>query len=98
MQSKQWLMSGILSAFFGVLLGAFGAHFMKDRLSERAFTIYQTAVHYQFFHALALIALGLWAAQNTAVDTQLPGVAFTLGIAIFSGSLYALAVTDLKIL
>ena len=98
MHSKQWLMFGVLSAFFGVVLGAFGAHFMKDRLSEKAFTIYQTAAQYQMFHALALVGLGLWAAQNPSIDTQLPGFAFTLGIAVFSGSLYALAVTDIKIL
>lgn len=95
---KQWMMVGALSAFFGVAFGAFGAHALKDTLSERAFTVYQTAVHYQMFHALALIALGLWGAQNPMLDTQRIGWAFTIGIVFFSGSLYTLAITNLKFL
>ena len=98
MQSKQWMILGSLSAFFGVVFGAFGAHFLKDRLTEKNFIVYQTAVQYQMYHALALIALGLWAAQYPSTDTNLTGLAFALGISIFSGSLYALAITDLRFL
>lgn len=98
MQSKQWILSGALSGFFGVVLGAFGAHLLKAKLSERALAIYQTAVQYHMIHALALIALGLWAAQNPHVDTAWPGWAFTWGILVFSGSLYTLAITDLHFL
>jgi uncharacterized membrane protein YgdD (TMEM256/DUF423 family) len=98
MLSKQWVMIGAISGFFAVALGAFGAHGLKDRLSEKALSIYQTAVQYQMVHALALIALGLWASQNINQETQLVGWAFTIGIMVFSGSLYALAVTDLKFL
>jgi uncharacterized membrane protein YgdD (TMEM256/DUF423 family) len=97
-QSKHWIMLGALSGFFGVVLGAFGAHLLKDRLSDRAFLVYQTAVQYQIYHALALVGLGLWAAQNPALDSRFPGLCFTVGITIFSGSLYALALTDLKFL
>jgi uncharacterized membrane protein YgdD (TMEM256/DUF423 family) len=98
MLAKQWVMIGCISGFFAVALGAFGAHGLRDSLSERAMAIYQTAVHYHMIHALALIGLGLWAAQNSMMDTKLAGWAFTVGIIIFSGSLYALAVTDLKFL
>ncbi len=96
MLSKQWVMIGALSSFFAVALGAFGAHALKNSLSEKSLSIYQTGVHYQMFHALALVGLGLWAAQNPMIDTQIPGWAFTMGICIFSGSLYVLALTDLK--
>jgi uncharacterized membrane protein YgdD (TMEM256/DUF423 family) len=98
MNSKQWIVIGALSGFFGVALGAFGAHALKNMLSEYALSIYQTAVQYQMIHALALIGLGIWSTQNPSVDTQLAGWAFTIGIPLFSGSLYALAVTDLKFL
>jgi uncharacterized membrane protein YgdD (TMEM256/DUF423 family) len=98
MLSKQWMQFGIISAFFGVVFGAFGAHFLKDKLTERYFTVFQTGVHYQMFHALALIALGIWATQNPSADTRTAGWAFTAGIMIFSGSLYALALTQIKIL
>jgi uncharacterized membrane protein YgdD (TMEM256/DUF423 family) len=98
MLSKQWVMVGSTFGFFGVVLGAFGAHALKDTLNERAFQVYQTAVHYQMMHALALIGLGLWATQNPGMDTQLAGLSFTVGTVLFSGSLYALAVTDLKFL
>jgi uncharacterized membrane protein YgdD (TMEM256/DUF423 family) len=98
MLGKQWIMVGAISGFFGVAFGAFGAHALKEVLSARALAIYHTAVEYQMVHALALIALGVFGMLNSSLDTQFTGWAFTLGITIFSGSLYALAVTDLKFL
>jgi uncharacterized membrane protein YgdD (TMEM256/DUF423 family) len=98
MLSKQWIMIGAISAFFGVVFGAFGGHVLKNMLSEKAFSVFQVGIQYHMIHALALIGLGLWAGQNTMVDTQFPGWAFTIGIMAFSGSLYALALTDLKFL
>ena len=91
-------MLGALSGFFGVVLGAFGGHLLKARLSEKAFSIYQIGIQYHFLHALALIGLGVWAAANPGADTQVAGWGFTLGITLFSGSLYALALTDLGFL
>ncbi|MEO5968813.1 MAG: DUF423 domain-containing protein [Bdellovibrionia bacterium] len=96
--SKQWLMIGTLSGFFGVVLGAFGAHALKASLDEKALAVYHTAVQYHMIHALALIGLGLWAGQNPLVNTQVAGWGFTLGIMVFSGSLYVLAITQLKFL
>jgi uncharacterized membrane protein YgdD (TMEM256/DUF423 family) len=98
MLAKQWVMNGAISGFFGVALGAFGAHALKNSLSEYALSVYQTAVQYQLIHALALVALGIWASLNPSAETQLAGWAFTFGILIFSGSLYILAVTNLKFL
>lgn len=98
MFAKQWVLMGSTFGFFSVALGAFGAHALRDILSERAFQIYQTGVQYQMFHALALLALGLWSLYFPALNTQWVGYAFTLGILLFSGSLYALALTNLKFL
>ena len=98
MLAKQWIMMGSISGFFAVVLGAFGGHVLKSILSEKAFSIYLIGVQYQMYHALALILLGLWASQNGGAGTLYPGWAFMIGIMAFSGSLYALALTDLKFL
>ncbi|MBI2712314.1 MAG: DUF423 domain-containing protein [Bdellovibrio sp.] len=96
--NKQWILIGAMSAFFGVVLGAFGGHFLKERLTEKAFSIYQIGIQYQMWHALALILLGVWGASQGSMDTSWPGMAFSAGIVLFSGSLYALALTDLHFL
>ncbi len=98
MLAKQWMMIGCLSAFFAVVLGAFGGHVLKETLSEKAFSIYLVAVQYHMYHALALIGLGAWAMQTGGNSSYYSGCAFTFGIMAFSGSLYALAITDLKFL
>lgn len=86
----------LLAAFFGftgVALGAFAAHGLKARLSSEYLAIFQTGVTYQLIHTLALLAVALLA-------TQLPGRLvgwavglFSLGIVLFSGSLYLLTLT-----
>ncbi len=96
MFAQQWILMGSVSGFVGVVLGAFGGHVLKEMLSEKAFSIYLVGVQYQMYHAFALLALGLWAAQNPNIDTKYPGSAFTLGIILFSGSLYILALTNQK--
>jgi uncharacterized membrane protein YgdD (TMEM256/DUF423 family) len=72
-----------------VALGAFGAHALKERLSAEELAIWQTAVHYQGLHALALIVFGL--TQQSRPMRGLAGWCFLLGSAIFAGTLYALA-------
>ncbi|PYE54899.1 DUF423 domain-containing protein [Deinococcus yavapaiensis] len=74
----------------GVALGAFGAHALKDQLSPNALAIFETGTKYQMYHALALLALGAQPAQKRAPNFLLAG---TL---IFSGSLYALALSGVK--
>ena len=91
-------MIGALSGFFGVVLGAFGGHVLKTTLSEKAFGVFQIGIQYHLIHALALIGLGVWAGQNSMLESQWVGWAFTFGIMAFSGSLYALALTDIKFL
>ena len=96
--AKQWLMLGAISGFFGVVFGAFGGHVLKTTLEEKWFSIFKIGIQYQLWHTLALIAVGLWAQHNPNADTQIPGLAFTFGIVLFSGSLYALALTRLPFL
>lgn len=74
-----------------VALGAFGAHALRDALDERALAIWRTAVDYQFWHALALLATGFFARGRSSSVARFAAVAFALGIVLFSGSLYALA-------
>ena len=100
--NNQWIALGSVFGFLSVAMGAFGAHALSESLSEKALSIYHTAAQYQMVHSLALVAVGiLVAAVPSAAQsgwTQWAGWAFTFGIVIFSGSLYALAFTDIKIL
>ena len=87
---------GSLSAFLAVALGAFGAHALKARLPVELLTIFETGVRYHLTHALALLAVA-WACTRwpgTAVNTS--GWLFVAGTVIFSGSLYALALTGVR--
>lgn len=89
---KMILSLASLSGLSAVVLGAFGAHGLKGRLSESMLEVYETAVHYQFFHTLALLAVALlmfkWGSQRTLITAA---GAFFLGICLFSGSLYLMA-------
>jgi uncharacterized membrane protein YgdD (TMEM256/DUF423 family) len=78
---------GCTSGAVCVLLGAFGAHALKKHVSPQSLEIWQTAVQYHFVHTLALI----FASKHCRTKT--PGFLFAGGIAIFSGSLYALVLT-----
>jgi len=83
--------------FSAVALGAFGAHGLKNRLSPELLDIFEVGVRYHFYHALALLALAL--APAALWDSRLTGGAawaFVAGIAVFSGSLYLLALTDTR--
>ncbi|MGM0561883.1 MAG: DUF423 domain-containing protein [Pseudomonadota bacterium] len=87
-----WTAIGGVSALLTVLIGAFAAHGLEARLDEKALGWIDTAVRYQMFHALALIALGiLGRAQERSLDITLAGYAFTLGTLLFCGLLYAMA-------
>lgn len=88
---------GSLYGLIGVLLGAFGAHALSDRLPAEMQAVWHTAVQYQFYHALALLAAGLLARQGLAgAGLATATVCFALGTVIFSGSLYTLALTGVR--
>ena len=92
-----WIRYGSLLMFLGVLLGAFGAHGLKDTLSAEGKHAYQTAVLYHLIHGLALLAVGWLATVKPAEPlVKSAGWAFVIGIVLFSGSLYVLSVTGIK--
>ncbi len=92
-----WIRLGSLLMFVGVALGAFGAHGLKAHLRPEAQDIYQTGVFYHLIHALALLAVGtLTILKPSESLVRQAGGAFVIGIILFSGSLYLLAVTGLK--
>ena len=96
--NQSWLGIGAIFGFLSVALGAFGAHALSGRLSEKYLAIYHTAVQYQMYHSLALLALGLWMQSHSSPLANLSGWAFLIGILIFSGSLYALSLTEIRVL
>lgn len=92
-----------IAAFLGgisVILGAFASHGLKDQLSDRALEIWQTGTKYQMYHALALILVALLLSRMSDGSTPLTiaGCAFIAGTILFSGSLYALSLSGIKIL
>lgn len=95
---RLWLTIGALYGFLGVAFGAFGAHALRARLSADALAIWKTAVEYQFYHALALLLVGLWIAQQPARALNVAGICFALGTLLFSGSLYVLALSGVRVL
>jgi len=86
------LAAGAALAGLGVALGAFGAHALRMQLSAEALGWWQTGVQYQMWHALALFALGLAGRAGTRLPAWLLGA----GAAIFSGSLYLMALTGAR--
>ena len=89
----------IIAALYGavvVALGAFAAHGLKSRLSEQLLAVFQTGVTYQFYHTLALLLAGLWLRFAPSPWVAAAGIFWALGVVLFSGSLYALALTSIK--
>ena len=88
---------GALGALVSVVLGAFGAHALKDRLDDYSLGVFDTAVQYQFYHSLALLIVALVMLQMPASTLlRSSSVLFVLGIVVFSGSLYVLSLTGIR--
>jgi uncharacterized membrane protein YgdD (TMEM256/DUF423 family) len=107
MSGKTWLaVAGVMGAA-GVAIGAFGAHVLPawlersgvsaDQIPARIET-FEIGVRYHLYHALALLGVGLWARGTPRHGVTWAGVCFLLGIMIFSGFLYANAMTGIKVL
>ena len=94
--SQLFLSSGTVLAFLAVAAGAFGAHFLKTRLSIESLVVYETAVRYQMYHALALIlvAFGLHFFYSPWLFTA--AWCFLIGTILFSGSLYMLVFSTVR--
>ncbi|MGD8430773.1 MAG: DUF423 domain-containing protein [Ectothiorhodospiraceae bacterium] len=97
MSGKWLLVLGSLNAFVGVAFGAFGAHALRGRLSTEMSRVWETAVQYQLVHALGLLVLGVLVAQHGANrPLTWAGWLMLLGVVIFSGSLYVLALSGVR--
>jgi uncharacterized membrane protein YgdD (TMEM256/DUF423 family) len=96
-----WPVVGAVNGALAVALGAFGAHGLKTMVESGQITAemlatFETAVRYQMYHALALVAIGVLTRGNSGAG-KLAGVAFLTGIVIFSGMLYAYVLTGIKV-
>jgi uncharacterized membrane protein YgdD (TMEM256/DUF423 family) len=92
-----FLFCGTVFGLLGVILGAFGAHDLRERLGPEMLAVWHTAVEYQFYHALALLVVGvlgvLWPHN---VQLVWAGWVFVAGVILFSGSLYVLALSGVR--
>ncbi|RUO25390.1 DUF423 domain-containing protein [Aliidiomarina minuta] len=87
----------MLAAVLGglsVAMGAFAAHGLQNQLSSQSLEVFKTGVQYQFIHALALLAIGVWAVQQPQGWLQVAAIAWLIGIILFSGSLYGLSILE----
>lgn len=96
-----FIIVGAVNAALAVALGAFGAHALKERLSERYLAIWETAVQYQMFHAVGLLVIGILMSSSLfgpSTSLTWAGYLILAGIIIFSGSLYALSLSGISVL
>ena len=91
-----WIALGAVNAAIAVGAGAFAAHGLRERLDARALEVFETGARYQMYHALALILAGILASSSLVRGASAAGWLFQAGIVLFSGSLYALALTGTK--
>ncbi|WP_433944601.1 DUF423 domain-containing protein [Paenibacillus sp. SN-8-1] len=91
------LLLGGIMMFLAVALGAFGAHALKEKLSEDMMKVYQTGIQYHLIHGVGLLLLGVLAGQmNGSAQVVLAGWFLFAGIILFSGSLYALSLSGIR--
>jgi uncharacterized membrane protein YgdD (TMEM256/DUF423 family) len=96
---RTFLLLGSINGLVAVALGAFGAHVLKARLSTDMLSVFQTGVQYQMYHALALILVAILSNQfSNSGAVHWSGWLFFVGILLFSGSLYALSLSGVKVL
>ena len=93
---KPALIAGALLAALSVVLGAFGAHALKEVLTEAQLQTFETGVRYQMYHSIALLVTGTAAAYMTMQRVKLTTIFFLIGIILFSGSLYLLTLMKLN--
>jgi uncharacterized membrane protein YgdD (TMEM256/DUF423 family) len=95
--ANTFLLLGSIAGFLGIAAGAFGAHGLRGRLSPEMLAVFETAVRYQMYHVFALLfTVALIARIGDARWLTIAGWSFIVGIALFSGSLYALALSGIS--
>ena len=96
---RTFLLIGSILGFLGVAFGAFGAHALRARLSPEMLAVFETGVRYQMYHAFALLIVAAAIGHaGTARLLVLAGWLFFVGVVLFSGSLYVLALTGVGML
>jgi len=98
MTNRSILLAGAIFMAVGVMLGAFGAHALKKILSPEMLAVYKTGVEYQFYHALGLLLIGLIGFHINSKWLRWSGILLVAGIILFSGSLYVLSISGIKLL
>lgn len=105
MSGRTCIVLGTLLAAVAVGLGAFGAHWLRTTLPkwyaedwQRMLETWEVGVRYQMYHAFALIALGIWIEQRAERSAICPALLFFFGTLLFSGLLYALVLSGLRVL
>ncbi len=93
--TRAYAFLGAANAFLAVAAGAFGAHALRARLDERMREVFETGARYHLIHAVGLLGVA-WLCSRGAPGAPLAGGLMTAGIVLFSGSLYALAVTGAR--
>ncbi|MBM7601173.1 uncharacterized membrane protein YgdD (TMEM256/DUF423 family) [Virgibacillus halotolerans] len=93
---KLFLILGAINGFLAVALGAFGAHGLEGKISEKAIGTWEKAVNYQMFHTMALLVTGFLMTKIQGAGIAWAGWMFFIGIILFSGSLYLYATTSVK--
>jgi len=96
--SRLFFALGAGFGFLSVMLGAFGAHALRGKLEPRMLEVFETGVRYQMYHAFALIATAWAISQWPSVWMQIAGWLFLAGIVVFSGSLYGLTLSGIRVL
>ena len=91
-----WFATGAALCGLGVLLGAFGAHGLRERLTPDMLAVFETGVRYHLVHGLAVMSVALAAARWPSALITSAGWLFVAGIVIFSGSLYLLSITGMR--
>ena len=93
---KLFIILGALCTMMSVGTGAFGAHGLEGKLSDKYMSVWEKAVNYQMYHGLGLIIIGV-ISGTTSINVNWAGWLLFLGVVFFSGSLYILALTQIRI-
>jgi uncharacterized membrane protein YgdD (TMEM256/DUF423 family) len=91
-----WLLVAAINGFLAVAAGAFGAHGLQGRIDAHALSVFETGARYQMYHALAIGLAALAARGSASQAANAAAIFFLSGIVLFSGSLYALALTGMR--
>ena len=93
-----FIIIGSLSGGIGVAAGAFGAHALRARLEPRMLEVFETGARYQMYHAMAMLAAAWIVTRYPGAFANASGWLFLVGTLLFSGSLYAMALTGVRVL